>query len=163
MKKLTLMIAALAFLTVSSCNKDEDDAGTTTPTKSKTELITAKAWKMTALTVSPGITPVPGGPTITDVYSLMDPCEKDDTEKYNTGGSGVSDEGATKCDPADPQTENFTWAFANNETKLVLDGDTGDILQLDGTTLKIATQVDGSELGGTPGTMYTLTITYKNN
>jgi hypothetical protein len=161
MRKITLMIAALAFLTVSSCKKEDEK--TTTPTKSKTELLTAKAWKMTAMTINPGITPVPGGPTITDLFSFLDACEKDNTEKYNTGGTGVTDEGATKCDPADPQTVNFTWAFASNETKLVFDGDSGDILQLDETTLKVAAQLDGSEVGGTAGTMYTVTITYKNN
>jgi hypothetical protein len=46
MKKITLMIVAFAFLTVSSCKKEEST--TTTTTKTKTELLTAKAWKMTA-------------------------------------------------------------------------------------------------------------------
>lgn len=161
MRKITLMIAALAFLTVSSCKKEDEK--TTTPTKSKTELLTAKAWKLTAMTVNPGITPVPGGPTITDIYSFMEACEKDNTEKFNTGGAGVTDEGATKCDPADPQTSNFTWSFASNETKIVIDGDSFDIAQLDETTAKFTTQIDGSEIGGTAGTMYTVTVTHKNN
>ncbi|MBU3663310.1 MAG: hypothetical protein FGM41_08965 [Bacteroidetes bacterium] len=162
MRKITLMIAALAFLTVSSCKK-EDEKTTPTPTKSKTELLTAKAWKMTAMTVNPGISPIPGGPTITDLYAFMEACEKDNTEKFNTGGTGVTDEGATKCDPTDPQTENFTWAFASNETKIVIDSESIDIVQLDETTAKFTNQIDGSELGGTAGTMYTLTVTFKNN
>lgn len=165
MKKITLMIAALAFLTVSSCKKedDKDNGGNTTPTKTKTELLTAKAWKMTAMTINPGITPIPGGPTITDFFSLLEACEKDDTQKFNTGGTGVIDEGATKCNPSDPQTENFPWAFASNETKIVVDGDSFDLVQLDATTLKMTIQIDGEDIGGTAGTMYTLTSTFKNN
>ena len=81
MKKIALMIAALAFLTVSSCKK-EDEKKTTTPAKSKTELLTAKAWKTTAMTINPGIAIIPGGPVITDLFAFFDPCEKDDTEKF---------------------------------------------------------------------------------
>jgi hypothetical protein len=163
MKKIALMIAALAFLTVSSCKK-EDEKKTTTPAKSKTELLTAKAWKTTAVTINPGIVFVPTSPPVTDLFAFFDPCEKDDTEKFNTGGTGVSDEGPTKCDPADPQTSNFTWSFSNNETKIVWDSELSDIMQLDETTAKFSQQIDGTNLpGGTAGTIYTLTITLKNN
>jgi hypothetical protein len=163
MKKIALMIAALSFLTVSSCKK-EDEKKTTTPAKSKTELLTAKAWKTTAMTINPGIAIIPGGPVITDLFAFFDPCEKDDTEKFNTGGTGVSDEGATKCDPTDPQTSNFTWSFSNNETKIVWDGELSDIMQLDETSAKFSQQFDGTDFpGGTAGTKYTLTITLKNN
>jgi hypothetical protein len=161
MKKITLMIVAFAFLTVSSCKKEEST--TTTTTKTKTELLTAKAWKMTALTINPGITPVAGGPTITDLFAMTEPCEKDDTEKYNTGGTGVADQGATKCDPADPQSENFTWSFLSNETQFKYDNQVFNILQLDATTLKASVQVDGALIGGTAGTAYTLTTTFSNN
>jgi hypothetical protein len=161
MKKIALMIAALAFLTVSSCKK-EDEKKTTTPAKSKTELLTAKAWKMTAFTVNPGITFVPGGPTITDFFAQLEPCEKDDTEKFNTGGTGVSDEGATKCDPADPQTESFTWVFNPSETIITIDGESQNIIQLDETTFKSSVILDGSDIGGTAGVKYTLTGTFSN-
>jgi hypothetical protein len=158
MKKITLMALALAFLTVSSCKKEE----TKTETKTKTELLTAKTWKMNALVINPGITPIPGGPTITDLYASMKECGKDDTEKFNTGGTGVADEGATKCDPADPQSTNFTWSFLNNETQYKYDDQVFNVIQLDATTLKTSVQVDGAILGGTAGTTYTLTSTYSN-
>jgi hypothetical protein len=161
MRKITLMIAALAFLTVSSCKKEDEK--TTTPTKSKTELLTAKAWKITAMTINPGITPIPGGPTITDFFAQLEPCSKDDTEKFNTGGTGVSDEGATKCDPADPQSSNFTWVFNPSETIITIDGESQNIIQLDETTFKVSVVIDGSVVGGTAGINYTITVTYKNN
>jgi hypothetical protein len=76
MKKITLMALALAFLTVSSCKKEE----TKSETKSKTELLTAKAWKITAQTINPGVVVSPGLPAVTDLFALYVPCQQDDTE-----------------------------------------------------------------------------------
>ncbi|MFY8108723.1 MAG: lipocalin family protein [Bacteroidia bacterium] len=159
MKKITLMLLAFGFLAVSSCKKEESSS----ETKTKTELLTAKAWKITAVSINPGITPIPGGPTITDLYAILETCSKDDTEKYNTGGTGVTDEGATKCNPSAPQTENFTWSFLANETQLKYDDDVFNIVQLDATTLKFTIPVDGADIGGAAGTTYTVTTTFKNN
>jgi len=159
MKKITLMALALAFLIVSSCKKEE----TKSETKSKTELLTAKAWKITAQTINPGVVVSPNLPAVTDLFALYGPCQKDDTEKYNTGGTGVSDEGASKCDPTDPQSENFTWSFINNETQLKNDDQVFNIIQLDASTLKSNVSVDGALIGGTAGTTYTVTTTYSNN
>jgi hypothetical protein len=39
----------------------------------------------------------------------------------------ITDEGATKCDPMDPQTSTANWSFNANQTKVTIDGDEGDI------------------------------------
>lgn len=131
MKKITLIIAALAFLTIASCKKEEEK-------KSKTDYLTSSPWKMTGLTVDLGAGPV-------DIFATIEACEKDDTQKYNVGGTGLESEGATKCDPADPQSEPFTWAFAAGETQLVIDGETATINTLDANTLSIKiTDPDGN-------------------
>jgi hypothetical protein len=157
MRKAILIIAALAFLTISSCKKDDEK---TTPAKSKTELLTSKAWRATALTINPGINI--GGTTITDFYAQLPSCTKDDTEKYNVGATGVYDEGATKCDPSDPQSFAFTWVFNPAETIITRDGESQNIIQLDETTFKISDVIDGAEIGGIPGVNYTITSTYSN-
>jgi hypothetical protein len=47
-------------------------------------------------------------------------------------------EGATKCIQTDPQTWSFTWAFADNENKLVFDGfDEYVLVELTSSTLKL--------------------------
>ncbi|MFT5480971.1 MAG: hypothetical protein ACI9NN_001939, partial [Bacteroidia bacterium] len=46
---------------------------------------------------------VDGGIQITDIYSQLNDCSKDDLNKYETDKTGVYDEGTTKCDPTDPQ------------------------------------------------------------
>ncbi len=127
MKQLTLIIAALAFLTISSCKKDEEK-------KSKTDYLTSSPWKIKSIVVN-GI----------DGTAFLEACEKDDTQKYNVGGAGLFSEGATKCDPADPQTEPFTWAFAASESQLVIDGETAIINTLDANTLALQIS-DGSDV-----------------
>jgi hypothetical protein len=150
----------LAFLTISSCKKEDEK---TTPAKTKTELLTSKPWKSTALTINPGLSI--GGTIITDFFAQLPSCSKDDTDKYNAGGTGVNDEGATKCDPTDPQSTPFTWVFNPSETILTRGGESQNIIQLDETTLKVTTVVDGKEfedIGGIPGLNYTITSTYSN-
>jgi hypothetical protein len=107
-----------------ACGKDDAPAG-----PSKTELITKAAWKYDTGGVDANKdgfadTALPPG------YVLS--CNTDNTLTFNTNNTGVVDEGATKCDPADPQTRDFTWTFTNNETRinfptLVFNGLTGDV------------------------------------
>jgi hypothetical protein len=156
MNKITLFLAVSILLIITSCKKEEEEKP-----KTRTELLTAKPWKLTALTVNPGINIA--GTTITDFYTQLPSCEKDNIEKYNIGGTGFYDEGASKCNPSAPQTRPFTWIFNPSETILTIDGESANILQLDATTLKVTSEVEGSEIGGTPGLRYTITGTYSNN
>lgn len=137
MYKNLLLTGCLVSVLMSSCSKNEDS-----PAKTKTELLTANVWKIASVGVD-----LDKNGTVDLPYSL-EACEKDNTLKFNTGGSGVSDEGPTKCDAADPQTEAFIWAFKTNETILnitipnsLLSGDT-TIKTLDENTLEVYIDVD---------------------
>ncbi len=125
MKKqlFALLLPALVVISLASCKKDSK--------KSNMELITQSAWKLQTV----GIDNDKNGTV--DLEDAVDACTKDDLTTFATNGTGVVDEGASKCDPADPQTTNFTWSFANNETELNFDGDNFKILSLDGSYLKI--------------------------
>lgn len=162
MTKLLLTSTLCAILAFSSCSKSDDSSsGGSGSTKTRTEYLTASPWKQVGITVSPGISV--GGTTLTDLWPLMPACMKDDTRKFNTDKSGFEDAGATKCDPADAQTTQFTWSLISGESKLVtfMDGtyDTTNIQSIDANTFKAIQTVDGSEIGGTAGSPYTLTIT----
>jgi hypothetical protein len=152
MKKITLIIAALALITISSCKKEEEAA------KTNTDHLTTSPWKMSKMTINPGID-FGNGILVTDLYAFQEACSKDDTEKFNVGGTGVTNEGATKCDPTDPQTTPFAWAFASSESKLIFDGDTFNIATLNASTLNLTTVIDGTELGGDPGN-HTISVTF---
>lgn len=103
-KSFVLGFMIVAFV---SCKKD------TNSSKSKTELLSQKAWKIETVSVSiSGISQnIP-----------VDSCEKDDTELFAAAGTGVYDNGATKCNIGDDQTSSFTWSFKENETILSISG-----------------------------------------
>src|SRR5574343_664654 len=125
MKKqlFSILLPALVLISLASCKKDSK--------KSNMELITQSAWKLQTV----GIDGDKNGTV--DLEDAVDACTKDDLTTFATNGTGTVDEGASKCDPADPQTTSFTWSFANNETELNFDGDNFKILSLDGSYLKI--------------------------
>ena len=137
MYKYLLLTGCLVSVLMSSCSKNDDS----TP-KSKTELLTASVWKIASVGVD-----LDKNGTVDLPYSL-EACEKDNTFKFNTNGSGISDEGPSKCDASDPQSEDFIWSFKSNETILsiaipnsLLSGDT-TIKTLDDNTLEVYIDVD---------------------
>lgn len=97
---LPILSAVVLF---ASCKKDSND----TKQKTKTDLLVQGAWKFDNANV--------GG---ADVSSLIQGCQKDNTITFAAGGTGTLDEGATKCNSSDPQSDPFTWNFATNETVL---------------------------------------------
>jgi len=142
-KLLILLLAAATVIT--SCSKDDDDnsgggGGGTTPVTNTSKLCN-KNWKIQSAKFN--------GVDITNQF--FEPCDLDNFFRFNTNGTYTADEGATKCDTANPQTDTGTWSWAASETKLVLDGDTSDVLTNSGTALK---------LGITDPTVGTVEITF---
>lgn len=122
MKKTLLVLSMIvgSALIFNSCKKDDDASAST-----NTEKITG-TWTASDLIL--------GGQSL---WSSVEDCSKDDNYTFKADGTGTFDEGATKCDPDDPQSEPATWKFIDNETKLVLDGDTSTILELTNNSLKM--------------------------
>lgn len=140
MKKITLLFLAFSMAAlISSCKKDDDN--TSTPSTgggstaaTKTEMLTAKNWKITAGTL--------GGQ---DIFSSSDECDKDDLHIFKTDGTYVNDEGATKCDPTDDQIiVTSTWKLIDNETKIEFDGETGTIKELTSTKMVLEADFNGT-------------------
>jgi hypothetical protein len=161
MKKLLFpTMLALSLLTTflfTSCTKDEPKKALT-----KTELLCSSPWKLTSLTIDPGLD-VGNGVIITDFFAQYEPCSKDDLIKYNTNGQGIYDEGPTKCDPNDPQVTSFTWLFNADETKLIENGNEEyNLIGLNETELTLNQVLNGDEIGGNPFINYTITAKYKH-
>lgn len=100
--KITFISILLAGV-FQACKKSSSSS------KSKTELITQTTWKFSAATANGN-----------DASNYIDACQKDNIYTFVSTGTGNVDEGATKCDPGDPQTIPFNWNFASNETVLHL-------------------------------------------
>lgn len=137
-------------LTVLGCKKTAE-----TPTPSKTDLLTNKNWIATAVTISPAL-PV-GGTLITDYYSQIPSCSKDDFIRFETPSIYKEDEGAVKCTAADPQTIIGTWTFNGDQSVITTSTPTGgtqsyNVLELTDSSLKYSVAVPSG------GVTYTLTI-----
>jgi hypothetical protein len=147
-KLATLGLFALLFIT--SCKKDDP------VTPDKTALLTGGSWKLSAMTVDPAIDWY--GTPVKNVFPQLPACLKDDLTIFKANGIVNYDEGASKCDPNDPQTTSGTWAFNPEETILSItaDGETTswDITKLTSTT--VAADYDITEEGVT----YTFSVSY---
>lgn len=76
------------------------------------------------------------------------PCQTDNVLTFATNGTGMVDEGPTKCNAGDPQTTAFNWNFLNNETVLnistsILAGIGGEfkIIALTKTEMKLSKSI----------------------
>jgi len=110
MKFLILTMCFSLFLF--SCKKDSSTSA------SKTDLITKAAWKYQ----DAGADIDKNGTIDLSISSQLQTCETDNTLTLRSDGTGTLDEGATKCDAADPQSSNVNWSFSNNETLLNFNG-----------------------------------------
>lgn len=152
--KFPIASALLLSLSLLSCSKK----GSSGPTK--TELLTSSTWKFDRV----GLDLDKNGSIDADLppgYVLA--CDTDNSITFKSDFTGTGDEGATKCDPADPQTEAFTWSFQSNETvinfpSVLIAGISGDvrIKQLTATDLDLLKDVVVS------GTTVTVVIELKH-
>lgn len=133
-QSIALLLLISGITTALSCKKDKDDSSTT---KTKTELLTAGNWKYTACIISPAYDYYGDGNPVTDIFTILKPCEKDDFETFKTNGIWEYNEGPTMCDPSYPQVFSEPWSFTNNETKLWIGSVEHSILELATTTLKL--------------------------
>jgi hypothetical protein len=101
---LITVFALVLFL--SSCKKDKDTPQTPAP-KTKTELISTGTWKFSKAMWGS-----------IDVSGSINACQKDNILSFQANGNGTIDEGLSKCNGTDPQTNPFTWNFASSEAVL---------------------------------------------
>ena len=121
MKFISLAVLPILIFFI-SCNRNDAPAQPT-----KTSVITQATWKYDNAGIDGDRNgtidfPPPAG--------ILSSCMIDNTLTLSPNGTGVVDEGATKCNPTDPQSASITWSFADNETSLKLGG--GGILGISG-------------------------------
>jgi hypothetical protein len=146
-------IVMLSVVVMAGCKKDDSKR------KTKTELLTMGSWKQTSIYFSPAVDWNGDGHTENEVINFYPPCSKDDLIMFKTNGTVLSDEGPSKCDPADPQIiETTNWKFADNETTILI-GEPGaeepaHVLELSSSVLKVKITVEEA------GVYYTQTLTF---
>lgn len=130
MKKLLFPLLSLLFFV--ACSKKDKD-----PTR--TELLTSGSWTLTGSELDDD----GNGTYEIDLYPFFDACFKDNFITFHSNGVKVDDEGVTKCDPNDPQTENSNWQLNTDGSILTVDGETYDVLELTQSTLRIKDSYSG--------------------
>jgi hypothetical protein len=103
-----LMLMSAAFL---ACQKESDSNGG----QSNADHLTSSVW----VYQSSGVDVDRNGTIDQSLEDLGVPsCNLDNTLKFEKNGTATADEGATKCDAADPQSTTFNWNFADDEKSL---------------------------------------------
>jgi hypothetical protein len=162
MKKLIIAATALLMATA-GCSKDKSsETGDTKKdgTPSKLELLTGKTWKPTEATIDPAIDMNGDGTENTELVASgeIPACQMDDTEKYDTDGTYITDEGPTKCNESADQTKTNKWEFSADSTEIVTNPGEGEtrvkILELTDDHFKASTQIGSGEK------KYTLTAVF---
>jgi len=115
--KSLLFVLLAVIVGTTACKKDEDSAS------GEAALTAASCWKL-----SKAEGQAPGTTTWIDVTSAtFDACFLDNCYKFNSDKTIDINEGATKCDPTDPQEyDGGTWSLSADGKTLTLD-ENGDI------------------------------------
>lgn len=113
MKKQLIIIAFIFGLFI-SCSKNNTK---TDPLVEKTNILTESSWYFTDYYRNDGIG------TIVTTYADLPNCRKDDFRTFKKDGTGENNEGPTKCNVTDPQSQPVQWRFLNNyATSIELNG-----------------------------------------
>ena len=99
-----LAILTISMLAFSACGKDD----------SPKDLLTgASCWKQVKVESR-------ASANDTWIDDSLSSCSKDDCTSFTSDGKFSFDEGATKCDPGDPQTSSGTFSLTEDGKTLVM-------------------------------------------
>ena len=122
-------IISIAFLMIalSACKKEDVKPVT------KTDFLTSGTWIVTDV-----VSDEDGDGTY-ETHDFPDfvPCYTDNIYTFHSDGKWEMNEGASKCDPNDPQSNTALWQLINNEKDIILGVDTYSIVELSNTRLEV--------------------------
>lgn len=138
--KLNIVLLLMFIISAISCSKDSQS---TTPTK--TAYLTKAPWKY--VNVEVGTNNV-----FTSLWDSLELCVKDNITTFNTNKTYQEVEGATKCDSGDPDiAASGTWQFNADETLLIMDILSYQVITLNENTLKVQITLGGDTYRATYG------------
>ena len=108
-----LLAACCLLLTVSACKKDKS--------KSFRDMVTEGHWQISDIHQ---LVLVDTAVIFEVTYEDMEACAKDDFLIFDPSGVLIFDQGADKCEPREPQTENQgSWSLSSDGKTLTFDPD----------------------------------------
>lgn len=144
MKKFNFLFCLTVFslFILASCKKDKDE-------DPSTPLSIVGKWKQSSGTYNPAYFGT------TDYFADYEACEKDDIIEFKSDNTFEINEGATKCDPSDPQvlfTDNYSYNAATKT--LTIDGQS-IVIELTATTLTVNDEFEDNGVTYTDHSTYT--------
>ena len=123
---LKIVLAGILLVVLPCCKKQTAEVN-------KMDIITAGTWQLTGYTAYE----ITGE---TDVYSTYTSCRKDDYLKFNKDGTAEINEGPTKCNSTDQQSQLIQWKFLDDSGhKIEINGVEYIIDTLDDNNFRIHT------------------------
>ncbi|MCK9480492.1 MAG: hypothetical protein M0R38_01855 [Bacteroidia bacterium] len=151
MKKIFITAILFSGLTLgsfylTSCKKEKKEETKEKPTPpTNEELVMANQWKVTRI-MSQQID-VWNNP----VFPLFEDCQKDNIYEFQANDIMLIDEGLTKCDSADAQTQEGAWMMVGKD-KMFIDfsllKDTADIISVSKTKLVLKATIESFGVDG---------------
>lgn len=144
---LLISVFALSAIFITSCKKDKKDEDKKEEPKPPTnkELVMSNTWKVTKV-MSQGI----------DVWNssilpIFQPCQKDNTYQFQADDLLLIDEGETKCNDADAQTQQGAWMMVGKD-RMFIDviflTDTAEIVSISKTQLVLKANIESFGVDG---------------
>jgi len=134
MRKIFIRLSAFFLLAASQVSCTDKNLG---GPKSKSDMLTRSPWYLEKFEQK-----TDNNPWVNNYAGLSD-CVKDNFSFFQITNTLVINEGLTKCSPSDPQTITSSWRFAENNTKIMITLNTGElsctIEQLDERMLSYST------------------------
>lgn len=128
-----LFYFVLSLTCIYQCKKDDKPI----------DILQKNNWQITSEIVTPAVDI--NGTKYSELISLLLPCAKDNYIQFKSDKTLITDEGATKCNAADPQTKSSgTWDLSADAKSLYLTNT--DLSNLTGTLQAQVNKLDGSEL-----------------
>lgn len=138
-----ILLAVIVLSALASCKKYTDRYSTMS-------LLTDRAWVVTRFEERDAYDPW------TNTYLYWDECEKDDLWIFRSDYSLEMNESYLSCgyNPPHSVLDEISWYFADNETKIIIDGVSYRIERLDAGTLILSTT--------SPNLAYETRVTFKH-
>jgi hypothetical protein len=149
MKNLVVLSLAAALVLACSAFTHKKEAA-----PSRSELITAKTWKMNGYKVTPAYDFLKNGAAITDIYQHFN-CYADNTISFEKSGSFQHRDGEQLC--GNSQSETGTWFFDPSDSILIRQsaGESFcvDILEISANKLAYSYKIEKTGPDGMPLTL----------
>ncbi|GEM_PF-7082611 len=139
--RLALFASSVFIFFACGTGTSSNPAGSADVGGSKSELLVGKDWKPVSAVLDPGIRVK--GALVTDLYALVDACEKEGSTKYSGNGAYAYIKSSSACATGEPSRLSGSWTM-DPDGKVLTQTEAGgtpiqlDIVEMTSTSLVVS-------------------------